>query len=217
MAEGGDAVTAPTEPQETVDAASTTLLTAIRQTSDELLHQHEAMVGLITHLLATALGHDVAAAAELSYAASLHDVGRSAMSGELFAKDGALTEDEIAEIRLHTSRGGDLLLAAGFDPGGLAVQAALHHHERFDGSGYPQGSAGDAIPLVARLVAVADVYDALRAARPYKPAFDHAAVCRILLEGDGRCDPAHFDPAILAAFRDNAEVIRRLWSPTGGA
>ncbi len=210
-------MTAPTELQNAGEAAASALLAAIEQTSDELLHQHEAMVGLITHLLATALGHDEAAAAELSYAASLHDVGRSAMSGELFAKDGALTDDEIAEIRHHTTRGADLLLAAGFDPDGLAVQAARHHHERYDGSGYPQGTAGDAIPLVARLVAVADVYDALRAARPYKPAFDHAKVCRILLDGDGRCDPAHFDPAVLGAFRDNAEAIRRLWSPTGGA
>ena len=210
-------MTAPTEPQEAGDAATSSLADAIRHTSDELLHQHEAMVGLITHLLATALGHDEVSAAALSYAASLHDVGRSAMAGELFAKDGALTEDEIAEIRSQTSRGAELLRDAGFDPGGLAVQAALHHHERFDGSGYPRGTAGESIPLVARLVALADVYDALRAARPYKPALDHPTVCRILLEGDGRCDPAHFDPVVLSAFRDNAEAIRRLWSPTAAA
>ena len=200
-------------PQDREGDSPFALLEAMRHTSDELLHQHEAMVGLITHLLATAIGQDEAAAAELSYAATLHDVGRTAMSDEVFAKGGDLTEDELEEIRRHTGHGAMLLEKVGFDPDGLVVQAALHHHERFDGTGYPTGIVGEAIPLVARLVAVADVYDALRAARPYKPAIDHETACRILLEGDGRCEPGHFDPTVLAAFRDNAEAIRRLWAP----
>ncbi|EDP66574.1 response regulator [alpha proteobacterium BAL199] len=199
------------------DMPSLGLFTALRQTADEPLFHHEAKVGLITHLLATALGHDNGSAAEMAYAATVHDVGRHSMSDETFAKCDALTEDEIAELRRHTGYGALLLEKAGFDPDGLAVQAALHHHERYDGTGYPTGISGEAIPLVARLVAVADVYDALRAARPYKPALDHAEVCRIILEGDGRCSPSHFDPVVLEAFRDNAEAIRRLWAPAAAA
>lgn len=197
------------------DEAPYDKLSAIQRSTDELLHQHEAKVGLITHLLATALGLTETEAADHSYAATLHDIGRSAMSDEVFSKAGDLTVAEILEIRSHTSEGGRLLEQAGYDPGGLAVQAAVYHHERYDGTGYPAGLVGDAIPMVARIVAVADVYDALRAERPYKQAIDHDTACRILLEGDDRCSPSHFDPMVLSAFRDNSEAIRRLWEPVG--
>lgn len=190
------------------------LLAAVLQASGELLHQHETKVGLITHLLATALGYDESDAADMSYAATMHDVGRTAMSEEVFSKDGALTEDDIREIRRHTGHGAMLLEEAGYDADGYAVQAALHHHERFDGTGYPTGIAGEQIPMVARIVSVADIYDALRASRPYRSAVDHETACRIILEGDGRCRPGHFDPKVLAAFRDSAEAIRRLWEPS---
>lgn len=206
MTEQGDAA-------DGVDAGPDAPLEAMRQASGEVLHQHAAKVGLLTHLLATALGHDEIAAAAFAYAGTMHDVGRSAMSDAVFGKSGVLTEPEISEIRRHTGHGALLLEEAGYDPDGPVIQAALHHHERFDGTGYPAGLSGESIPLVARLVAVADVYDALRAARPYKPALDHATACRIILEGDGRCRPEHFDPTVLAAFRDNAEAIRRLWEP----
>ncbi len=188
---------------------------AVWRASSEVLHQHASKVGLLTHLLAVAMGHDEETAAAFAYAGSMHDVGRGAMSDELFGKNRALSDAEISEVRRHTGHGALLLEEAGYDPDGPVIQAALYHHERYDGTGYPAGLAGDSIPLVARLVAVADVYDALRAARPYKPALDHETACRIILEGDDRCSPSHFDPAVLAAFRNSAEAIRRLWDPAG--
>ena len=84
------------------------------------------------------------------------------------------------------------------------MEVARSHHERWDGSGYPDGLSGDAIPLSARLMAVADQYDALRSERPYKAAFSHERACAILLEGDGRTRPEHFDPRVLEAFRSVA-------------
>ena len=95
-----------------------------------------------------------------------------------------------------------------------AANIAWAHHERWDGGGYPRGLKGDEIPIEARIVALADVYDALRSERPYKPAFDHEKTLSIMLDGDGRTMPEHFDPALHAIFRANsaafAEIFGRL-------
>lgn len=82
----------------------------------------------------------------------------------------------------------------------MAREIALHHHEKYNGTGYPHGIKGDAIPLSARIVALADVYDALRQKRVYKPAFSHDKAVNIITEGDGRTLPDDFDPQVLAAF-----------------
>ncbi len=138
----------------------------------------------------------------LSVASSMHDIGKVGIPDAVLCKPGRLTDDERGVIQRHPGlgyrvleeilarNGGDTLLA-------MSAQIAAHHHERWDGAGYPEKLAQAAIPLPARIVAVADVYDALTSARVYKAAMTHAEASKIIGEGSG----TQFDPAVVAAFR----------------
>jgi putative two-component system response regulator len=98
----------------------------------------------------------------------------------------------------------------------MGAEVARSHHERWDGTGYPQGLAGEAIPISARILMVADVYDALRSARPYKRPIDAARARAILLEGDGRTMPRHFDPSVLEAFRQICDEFEAIYNEFNG-
>lgn len=94
----------------------------------------------------------------------------------------------------------------------MAAYIALNHHEKWDGSGYPAGKRADETPLTARIVQMADIYDALRAARRYKEALDHDRARQIILHGDDRIDSAsHFDPCLVEAFADTHEKFDVIW------
>ena len=96
---------------------------------------------------------------------------------------------------------GSRVLAVGRSPYTLmGAEIALNHHERWDGSGYPNGRRGTDIPLAARIMQIGDVYDALRSRRPYKAPLSHAETVKTISEGDGRTHPSHFDPTVLACF-----------------
>ena len=139
---------------------------------------------------------------QLFLAAPLHDIGKVGIPDAILHKPGALDPEERAIMQQHTSIGRNLLERAQREAGGenafftLAMEIAQSHHEKWDGTGYPHGLAGDAIPLSARLMALADVYDALRSERPYKIKQTHDDVERFILSERGR----HFDPAIVDAF-----------------
>ena len=138
-------------------------------------------------------------------ASPLHDIGKVGVPDGILLKKGPLTPDEWVVMKGHTTLGARALQAV-LDrcPGNrfvrMGVEIAGSHHELWDGSGYPAGLAGEAIPLPARILTVADQYDALRSLRPYKPAFDPARTFEILTKGNGRTLPVHFDPRVLAAF-----------------
>jgi putative two-component system response regulator len=148
----------------------------------------------------------------------LHDVGKVAIPDHILLKPSRLSEEEFAEIKKHSSYGGDALrkaeesLATGTTSTFLEVakKMAYSHHEKYDGSGYPEGLSGDDIPVEGRLMAIADIYDALVSKRTYKPPFSHAKACRIILQGDGRVEPGHFDPEVLAAFARRQDAFKEV-------
>ncbi|MCL2363088.1 MAG: response regulator [Defluviitaleaceae bacterium] len=138
----------------------------------------------------------------------LHDVGKVGIPDNVLKKPGSLTREEFDLVKTHTQSGGELLRQMmeflsddNRTPITVAINIAEGHHERFDGTGYPHGLSGYDIPLAARIVAIPDVYDALRSTRPYKRGFTHEEALDIILKGDGRTDPKHFDPMVLEAFQ----------------
>lgn len=138
-------------------------------------------------------------------AAPLHDIGKVAISDAILLKPGRLTAEEFAAMEKHTLFGSEAIRKTLSFQGAnpllqVAAEIAEFHHEKWDGSGYPHGLAGERIPLAARLMTIADVYDALISKRPYKTAFSHAQAVATLLEGDGYTRPEHFDPLVLACF-----------------
>jgi putative two-component system response regulator len=138
--------------------------------------------------------------------AALHDIGKVGTPDAVLRKPGRLTDDERKIIQKHPCIGGDALLAIkgrwGENPFlNAATEIALCHHEKWDGSGYPYGLRGDNIPLSARVVALADVYDALTSPRVYKPAMTHADAVAVIQAGTG----THFDPQVVAAFDATAD------------
>jgi putative two-component system response regulator len=139
--------------------------------------------------------------------APLHDIGKVAISDSILLKPDILTPEEFETVKGHTSLGAEILLQTNelLDSNSrglvIAIDIAMYHHEKFDGSGYPKGLKGTKIPLSARIVALADVYDALTSKREYKEAYSHSKAREIILNGDGRTSPEHFDPLILDVFK----------------
>jgi response regulator RpfG family c-di-GMP phosphodiesterase len=146
----------------------------------------------------------------------LHDIGKVAIPDHVLLKPGKLDPEERSIMESHTVLGANLLEAVGRQHGAclallsMAIDVARSHHERYDGEGYPDGLQGEAIPLSARIVAVADGYDAMRSKLVYKPGLSHAAARRLLLASD----QGQFDPALLVAFRNCEESFKQIFEQT---
>jgi putative two-component system response regulator len=141
----------------------------------------------------------------------LHDVGKVGIPDRILLKPGKLDPGEFEIMKTHARIGGDTIRAL-VEQGRrqsflqMGMEIAYNHHERYDGTGYPQGLAGQAIPLPARILALADVYDALTSRRVYKPPMTHSQASAIILAGRGQ----HFDPDVVAAFVEQAAEFERL-------
>lgn len=189
--------------------------------------RHVIRVGKYTGLIARQLGYNDSDAQQLNLAATLHDVGKIGIPDAILLKPGKLSPDEFEVMKKHSAfgkhivspmEGDDQRTFAGHAELGaqimgecsspilrLAARIAISHHEKWDGSGYPEGLSGTDIPIEGRIVAVADVFDALSSRRPYKPPFPVERCLEILEEGRGK----HFDPQVLDAFRAvQSDVLR---------
>jgi putative two-component system response regulator len=193
---------------------------AIRRAHEETIHRlltaslwrgeetrmHLRRMGLVSELLALAAGWSAAEAECIRLAAPMHDLGKVGIADAILYKPAALFLEEFQTMKMHTIIGGKVLAGAEGPMLTMAREIALAHHERWDGEGYPAGLAGRDIPESARIVAIADVHDAVTHDRVYRPALSAAEALAVMQNGSG----TRFDPRLLAAFLAQRDEINRI-------
>jgi putative two-component system response regulator len=172
-------------------------LTRAAEFRDNETGAHILRMGLFCAEIAVELGMSQDECDMMLMAAPMHDVGKVATPDAILLKPGQLSPEEWVIMRQHTLQGYEILKESESSLLQLAADIALSHHERFDGSGYPNGLVGEAIPLAGRICAVSDVFDALTSKRPYKDAWSIDQAVATVLAGSAK----HFDPAVITAFR----------------
>jgi putative two-component system response regulator len=183
---------------------------------DDDTQEHAWRIGRTCFLLGVGLGLPQDEVELIRRAAPLHDIGKIGIPDAILLKPGKLTHEEFEQIKTHATIGAEILSGSGSSLLRMAESIALTHHERWDGNGYPNGFAGEEIPLPSRIVAVADVFDALTHERPYKQAWEvKEAVAEIFHQGG-----QHFDPRVVEAFvrLDHPTLLTRAkeWEPPAG-
>jgi putative two-component system response regulator len=211
-----------TQVKKIADAQMETLFAIARlaEARDDETGRHVERVQAFCRLLAMGLSEDpkykttVGSAwiSNIFHASPLHDIGKVAIPDRILLKPGPLTPEEFAVMKTHAALGSQTLKTVhesypDNDFIEMGIKIARSHHEWWDGTGYPDGLAGDAIPLCARILAVADCYDALRSRRSYKPAIPHDETCALILRDSGK----HFDPAVTAVFSEFGDTFRDVW------
>lgn len=177
--------------QETLDC-----LAAACDYRDDQTGQHTKRVGELSAAIAQAMGVNAAMVELIKHAAPLHDIGKIGVSDNILLKPGKLEEHEFEQMKLHTFIGAEILAHAESPILVMAREIALYHHERWDGTGYLERLKGEDIPLSARIVAVADAYDAITSNRPYQLARSKEEAIKEIV----RCSGSHFDPKVVDAF-----------------
>ena len=171
-------------------------LVAAAELKDDDTGVHIVRMGWFSALIARSLGQPARYCETLLVASRMHDVGKIGVPDSILQKRGPLTADEWSVMRRHPEIGATLLRGTQHPTYDMAADVALSHHEKFDGSGYPSGLAGEAIPLAARIVALADFFDAVTMDRCYRPAMSDERAYELIREGSGK----HFDPQVVEAF-----------------
>lgn len=172
-------------------------LAAAAEFKDHDTRQHLERVSRYSRLIAAAAGKEEEWSDRLALASPMHDIGKLGVPDAILKKPGKLDESEWAEMYRHPGYGGEILANSENELLRMSERVARGHHEKWDGTGYPDKLRGEAIPLEARIVALADVFDALTSRRCYKPAFSLNDALKIIYDGAGK----HFDPALVDAFK----------------
>jgi len=173
---------------------------------DEDTGEHIMRMGRFSALLAEKYGLPSEDVQQILYAAPMHDVGKIGIPDSILMKPGKLTHAEFEVMKTHTTIGAKLLANSKAAILRVAEQIALHHHERWDGKGYPFGLSKKETPLVGRIVGLFDVFDALTSRRPYKDPYPIDVAISIIQEGQGK----QFDPDLVDIFLDNLDTIREI-------
>lgn len=187
-----------------------TLMRAAEFRDDET-GAHVKKISYYTRELAERLGMDKEFCELIFYASPMHDIGKIGIPDNILLKTSSFSPAEMEIMKSHTTIGAKILENNSSPYLKMGYDIALSHHERWDGSGYPRGIQGEEIPLSARIMQFADVYDALRSKRPYKPALGHDKAMDIILKGDARTKPVHFDPAVSVAFQGCANIMEEIF------
>ncbi|MEE9200815.1 MAG: HD domain-containing phosphohydrolase [Candidatus Brocadiales bacterium] len=178
---------------------------------DEATALHLRRMSRYTRLIAKNFGLSDKDIGIMFYASPMHDIGKVGIPDSIMLKPSRLTPEEFEIIKTHTTIGGNILGGSDSELIKSGEKFALYHHERWDGTGYPHGLKREKIPVEGRILNIADQYDAMRSRRPYKSAFDHKKVFKIITEGDGRTNPKHFDPRVLEIFKDCQEQFIEIY------
>lgn len=186
-------------------------LTRAAEYRDETTGNHVSRISHYSATLSEYLGMDSAFRDQIFYASPMHDIGKLAIPDHILLKPGPLEPNEWAIMRTHTTLGREILLGNNSPYLEMGADIALHHHELWDGTGYPSGLAGEKIPLAARIMGICDVYDAMRSKRPYKVAHTHEETINVIRNGDRRIRPGQFDPQILDAFYACSQQFKQIY------
>nr|MBC8362799.1 HD domain-containing protein [Candidatus Desulfatibia profunda] len=177
---------------------------------DEDTGDHVVRMAAYCALIAEKHGLPEAEVEQIHIAAPMHDVGKIGIPDGILLKPGKLTSEEFETIKSHTLIGAKILEGSSSEILRLATEIALTHHEKWNGKGYPNGLSGTAIPIAGRIVAIADVFDALTSKRPYKDAFPVEVACDIIKKERGE----HFDPELADVFLNNMDVVLKIKAKT---
>ncbi|MDP8298821.1 MAG: response regulator [Candidatus Tantalella remota] len=186
-------------------------LALVAEYKDEDTAAHIRRIGSYAKMISEMLGMDREFMENIFHAAPMHDIGKVGIPESILLKTGSLDAREWVIVKSHTVIGARILSGSRSSLIKMAESIAFSHHEKWDGTGYPEGVKGEGIPLSARITTMADIYDALRNKRPYKPGLDHEEACRIIVEGDDRTRPEHFDPQIFELFKRSRHKLEEIY------